>query len=99
MLNYEAEPALVTKYVPRGTLLDSFEGRAYASLVGFRFCRTKLLGRFSVPFHIDFEEVNLRFYVRRKDGSDDRRGVVFITEIVPRRAIAATARHILWGEL
>jgi uncharacterized protein YqjF (DUF2071 family) len=97
MLNYEVEPALVTKYVPRGTRLDSFEGRTYVSLVGFRFCRTKLLGRFSVPFHTDFEEVNLRFYVRRKDRSDDRRGVVFIAEIVPRRAVAATAR-LIYGE-
>jgi uncharacterized protein YqjF (DUF2071 family) len=97
MLNYEVEPALVAKYVPRGARLDLFEGRTYVSLVGFRFCRAKLLGRISVPFHTDFEEVNLRFYVRRKDGSDDRRGVVFIAEIVPRRAIAATAR-LIYGE-
>jgi uncharacterized protein YqjF (DUF2071 family) len=50
-----------------------------------------------VPFHVDFDEVNLRFYVRRKDGSDDRRGVVFIAEVVPRRAIATTAR-LVYGE-
>jgi hypothetical protein len=97
MLNYEVEPALLERYVPFGTALDSFEGKTYVSLVGFRFCRTKLLGRFSVPFHTDFEEVNLRFYVRRKDGSDDRRGVVFIAEIVPSRAIATTAR-LIYGE-
>jgi uncharacterized protein YqjF (DUF2071 family) len=97
MLNYEVEPSLVGRYVPSGTTLDSFEGRTYVSLVGFRFCRTKLLGRFPVPFHTDFEEVNLRFYVRRKDGSDDRRGVVFIAEIVPRCAIATTAR-LIYGE-
>jgi uncharacterized protein len=97
MLNYEIEPSLLSRYVPPGTSLDSFNGKTYVSLVGFRFRRTKLLGRFSVPFHTDFDEVNLRFYVRRKKGSDDRRGVVFIAEIVPRRSIAITAR-LLYGE-
>src|ERR1700688_4094029 len=97
MLNYEVEPRLLSRYVPPGTSLDSFEGRIYVSLVGFRFCRTKLLGRFPIPFHADFDEVNLRFYVRRKEGGDDRRGVVFIAEVVPRRAIAATAR-LVYGE-
>jgi uncharacterized protein YqjF (DUF2071 family) len=97
MLNYEVEPSLLHRYVPSGTVLDSFKGRTYVSLVGFRFCHTKVLGRFPVPFHADFDEVNLRFYVRRKASSDDRRGVVFIAEVVPRRAIATTAR-LVYGE-
>jgi uncharacterized protein YqjF (DUF2071 family) len=97
MLNYEVEPGLLNRHVPSGTSLDSFEGRTYVSLVGFRFCRTKVLGRFPVPFHADFDEVNLRFYVRRKEGGEDRRGVVFIAEVVPKRAIAMTAR-LLYGE-
>ena len=97
MLNYEVEPGLLNRFVPPGTSLDSFQGRTYISLVGFRFCRTKLLGRFPVPFHSDFDEVNLRFYVRRKEGCDDRRGVAFIAEAVPRRAIATMAR-VLYGE-
>jgi uncharacterized protein YqjF (DUF2071 family) len=97
MLNYEVEPSLLNRYVPPGTALDSFKGRTYVSLVGFRFCHTKLLGRFPVPFHVDFDEVNLRLYVRRKEGSDERRGVVFIAEVVPKRAIATTAR-LIYGE-
>src|SRR5580704_11140504 len=97
MLNYEVEPSLLNHYVPPGTSLDSFQGRTYLSLVGFRFCHTKLFGRFSVPFHTDFDEVNLRFYVRRQGGGADRRGVVFIAEVVPRRAIATTAR-LVYGE-
>ena len=97
MLNYEVEPGLLNRYVPRGTALDSFKGRTYLSLVGFQFSHTKLFGCFPVPFHADFEEVNLRFYVRRKEGGNDRRGVVFIAEIVPRRAIATTAR-LVYGE-
>jgi uncharacterized protein len=97
MLNYEVEPGLLSPYVPTGTSLDSFQGRTYISLVGFRFCRTRLLGWLPVPFHTEFDEVNLRFYVRRKDGSEYRRGVVFIAEVVPKRAIATTAR-LVYGE-
>jgi uncharacterized protein YqjF (DUF2071 family) len=92
MLNYEVEPGLLDRYVPAGTTLDSFNGRTYLSLVGFQFCHTKLLGCFPVPFHANFDEVNLRFYVRCREGSEDRRGVVFIAEVVPRRAIATVAR-------
>lgn len=97
MLNYEVEASVLSRHVPRGTALDSFKGRTYLTLVGFRFCRTKLLGRFTVPFHATFDEVNLRFYVRRREGADDRRGVVFIAEVVPRSAIATTAR-LVYGE-
>ena len=97
MLNYEVEPNALSQHVPRGTELDSFNGRTYLSLVGFQFCHTKLLGYFSVPFHANFDEVNLRFYVRRRQGGDNRRGVVFIAEVVPRRTIATTAR-LVYGE-
>lgn len=96
-LNYLVEPARLLPYVPTGTTLDSYQGKTYLSLVGFRFCKTKLWGKFSVPFHTDFEEVNLRFYVRREVGGELRRGVVFIKEIVPKPAIAMTARFI-YGE-
>jgi len=92
MLNYEVDPALLQKYLPAGTELDSFAGKTYVSLVGFRFCRTKLLGAIPIPFHTEFEEINLRFYVRWTEASETRRGVVFIAEIVPKRAIALTAR-------
>ena len=58
MLNYEVNPALLQKYLPAGTELDSFAGKTYVSLVGFRFCRTKLLGAIPIPFHTEFEEIN-----------------------------------------
>jgi uncharacterized protein YqjF (DUF2071 family) len=92
MLNYEVDPACLQKYIPAGTELDSFNGKTYVSLVGFQFQRTKLLGAIPIPFHTEFEEINLRFYVRRSEGGEIRRGVVFIAEIVPKRAIAFTAR-------
>lgn len=92
MLNYTVDPATLSAYVPRGTELDSFEGKTFISLVGFRFLRTKPFGILSVPFHTNFDEVNLRFYVRRSDAGAYKRGVVFIREIVPRHAIAQVAR-------
>jgi uncharacterized protein len=97
MLNYEVDAALLRDYVPRGVELDAFERKTFVSLVGFRFLRTKLLGVFAVPFHANFDEVNLRFYVRRHEGSENRRGVVFIRELVPRLAIAGLAR-LVYGE-
>ena len=97
MLNYEIDPRLLSNHVPSGTVLDSFLGKTYVSLVGFRFCHTKLFGAITVPFHSDFDEVNLRFYVRRQEGTEERRGVVFIAEIVPRQAVARLAR-LVYGE-
>jgi uncharacterized protein len=97
MLNYEVDADLLQGHIPRGTELDSFLGSTYISLVGFRFNDTKLFGSLAIPFHTDFDEVNLRFYVRRKEGDEIRRGVVFIAEIVPKRAIVQLAR-LVYGE-
>jgi uncharacterized protein YqjF (DUF2071 family) len=96
MLNYEADPGILRPLVPRGTELDTWDGKHFISLVGFMFLNTKVRGM-AVPFHRNFEEVNLRFYVRHKDGHQWRRGVVFIKEIVPRFAIATIAR-VLYNE-
>jgi uncharacterized protein YqjF (DUF2071 family) len=97
MLNYQVDPSLLQKYIPHGVELDTFEGRTFVSVVGFRFLRTKLFGFLAMPFHSNFAEVNLRFYVRRHEGGEDRRGVVFIRELVPSATIAAVARMI-YGE-
>jgi hypothetical protein len=91
MLNYEIDPAVLRPYVPIGTELDSWNGKTYASMVAFLFLKTRVRG-LAIPFHENFEEINLRFYVRRKGPEGWRRGVVFIAEIVPRFAIAAVAR-------
>jgi len=91
MLNYVVDPALLTPFVPRGTVLDSWNGRTYVSLVGFMFVDTRVLG-VPIPFHRAFEEVNLRFYVRRTVDGEVRRAVTFLRELVPRRAIALVAR-------
>lgn len=91
MLNYAVDPGLLRSYVPPGTELDAWNGTTYLSIVGFLFQRTRVWG-IPVPLHRNFEEVNLRFYVRRRAAEGWRRGVVFIKEIVPRRAITGVAR-------
>lgn len=96
MLNFVTDPAVLRPLVPTGTELDSHNGVTYISVVGFRFLDTRVFGM-GIPFHRDFEEVNLRFYVRCKSGAEWRRGVVFIRELVPRRAIAFVARTF-YGE-
>lgn len=93
MLNYEVDPQILAGRVPVGTELDIWQGRCFVSMVGFLFLDTRLLG-IPIPFHRNFEEVNLRFYVRRELGSELRRGVVFVKEIVPKPAIAWVARLI-----
>ncbi|MEL7530494.1 MAG: DUF2071 domain-containing protein [Bacteroidota bacterium] len=89
MANYEIDPAVLKPYLPYGTELDTWQGRHYISLVGFMFMDTKVLG-FKIPGHVNFEEVNLRFYVKR----GEKRGVVFIKEIVPRIAITLVANTL-----
>ncbi|MEO0652115.1 MAG: DUF2071 domain-containing protein [Planctomycetota bacterium] len=96
MLNFEIDPAVLAARAPAGTEVDRFDGRAYCSLVGFRFLETRVLG-IPIPFHRDFDEINLRFYVRSKGPRGWRRGVVFVSEVVPKLAIVAVARAV-YGE-
>jgi hypothetical protein len=107
MLNYEIDPMVLQSLVPAGTELDSWKSKTFVSMVGFLFLETKIHG-VVVPFHSSFEEVNLRFYIRRRSKEGWRRGVVFIKELVPRRTIAWIARTLynenyvavpMWHEL
>lgn len=93
MLNYEIDPDLLKPYVPKGTELDFWGDRTYVSIVGFQFLDARICG-VSIPFHRNFEEVNLRFYLRRRTEEGWRRAVGFIKEIVPRFAVAAVARLV-----
>lgn len=104
MLNYAVDPDLLTPHLPAGVELDVWQGTHYVSVVGFMFLGTRVLG-IPIPFHRNFPEVNLRFYVRRPgrpgephvEADGFKRGVVFITELVPRAAIALVARTV-YGE-
>lgn len=93
IVNYAVDPRRLAPYLPFGTELDFWEGQCYVSLVGFLFHDTRLLGM-RIPWHTNFEEVNLRFYVKRRESEQWKRGVTFIKEIVPRFAITWVANTI-----
>ena len=96
MLNFVVDPKIVMPLVPPGTEIDFENDETFLSVVGFLFLDTRLLG-LPIPLHRDFEEVNLRFYVPKKSADTWRRGVVFVRELVPKRAIATIAR-VFYGE-
>ena len=96
MLNFVADPKILELLIPSDTELDFYEGQTFLSVVGFLFLDTRVIG-IPIPLHRDFEEVNLRFYVRRKSADGWRRGVAFVRELVPRQAIAIVARAF-YGE-
>jgi len=93
MVNYEVDPEILKPYLPAYTVLDLWQGKALVSMVGFLFEDTSVLG-IKWPWHINFEEVNLRFYVRHFDGKEWKRGAVFVSEIVPKSIIAFIANNL-----
>lgn len=93
MANYEIDPKILEPFVPKGVELDLYNGKAYVSLVGFMFKKTKLFN-IPIPYFGTFEEINLRFYVIRKDGNQIKRGVVFINETIPYPIVAWMANKL-----
>ena len=94
LVNFEIEPEILAPHIPKGTDLDFFNGKTYVSLVAFLFENTKLFGTIPAFFHRNFEEINLRFYVLRKEKDELKRGVVFVKEIVPKPLLSWVARKI-----
>jgi len=93
MANYEVEPSLLQPYLPNGVELDFYQNKTYVSLVGFMFKNTSLFG-IPIPFFGSFEEINLRFYVRKVEGRKIKKGVVFINETVPFKIVAFLANKL-----
>jgi len=93
MVNYSVDKNILSKYLPNKTEIDLWNDTCYISLVGFMFKDTRVKG-FKIPFHTNFEEVNLRFYVRYNDNGTWKRGVVFIKEIVPKHALTFVANKV-----
>src|SRR4051794_21220834 len=93
MANYEVEPHLLLPYIPKGVELDFYNNKTFVSLVGFMFKQTSLF-KIPIPFLGTFEEINLRFYVKRVKGNNVKRGVVFINETVPYKVVAWLANKL-----
>ena len=96
MANYAIDKKILNNYLPAKTEIDLWNNTCYLSLIGFMFKETQLKG-LKIPLHTNFEEVNLRFYVRFKDQDGWKRGVVFIKEIVPKPALTLVA-NLLYKE-
>jgi uncharacterized protein YqjF (DUF2071 family) len=94
MANYEIDPQLLVPFLPKGVELDFYNGKCFVSLVGFMFKKTKLF-TISIPFFGNFEEINLRFYVKKiEDNGNIKRGVVFINETIPYPIVAWVANKL-----
>ena len=93
LLNWRVDASLLQAHVPEGTQLDSWGGENWVSLVGFRFLDLVVKGMPALG-HRDFPEINLRFYVRREVAGEIRRGVVFLSELTPRRIVEWVARAV-----
>ena len=93
MANYEIDPQILLPYLPNGVEIDLFEDKCYISLVGFMFKNTQLFN-VPIPWFGTFEEINLRFYVVRKEGNQIKRGVVFINETIPYPIVAWVANKL-----
>ncbi len=91
LLTYEVPVDILTPHLPNGLEPDTIDSKAFVSLVAFDFLNTKVKG-VSIPSHINFPEINLRFYVKEKKSG--RRGVVFIREFVPKFMISLIADKI-----
>ena len=90
--NYSIEAEVLKPFIPAGTKIDTINGQTFVSLVAFMFNKTRILG-LPIPFHRNFEEVNLRFYVTPIN-DDTKRSVTFIKEIVPLSAIPLIANNL-----
>jgi uncharacterized protein len=93
MANYAIDPNILLPYLPKGVELDLYNGKACVSLVGFMFKNTKLFN-VPIPYLGTFEEINLRFYVLRKEGNEIKRAVVFINETIPYKLVAWMANKL-----
>ena len=93
MANYVIDPKILFPFLPKGVELDLFNSKCYISLVGFMFKDTKLFN-IKIPYFGTFEEINLRFYVVRKEGDTVKRGVVFINETIPYPIVAWMANKL-----
>ena len=93
MANYEIEPSALAPYLPKGVELDYYNNKTYVSLVGFMFKNTRLFG-VTIQFFGSFEEINLRFYVKKVENRKIKKGVVFINETVPFKIVALLANKL-----
>lgn len=92
--NYIIDPKILEKYIPFGTILDLHQEKCYVSLVCFKYSNTQLFG-IKFPFYKNFEEINLRFYVKREISPGIwRKEAAFTQLFFPKRPLTFIANFI-----
>ncbi len=81
MVNFKIDPGWLLPFVPPGTEIDLYQGKALITVLSFQYCNTYVRG-YGFFGHGPCDEVDLQFYVRRKVQKDWRRGVCFIRKLV-----------------
>lgn len=74
--HWEYDASEIQKRLPVGLTVDTFEGKAYLSIVGFRMTDIRPYGLPAVPGLSALNELNVRTYVRTVDG---RSGIYFFS--------------------
>ena len=92
ILSWPIDPDRLVSFSPPGLSPDSWEGKAYVSLVCLLMENLRFLGLPALPPR--FAEVNIRFYVRPADVRDDRIGVVFLKQMVSNPCVALAGRRL-----
>ncbi len=93
ILSWPIDDQRLAPLVPDGMLLDRWAGEGYISLVCLVMENLRLLTLPALPRR--FAEVNLRFYVQPASADGDRRGVVFLRQLVSNPFVAFAGRRIL----
>ncbi len=94
MINYEVDVEAILPYLPAHTAPDLYHGKCLVSIVGFMFLNTRVKG-LKIFNHVNFEEVNLRFYnTYTLPSGEVRRGTTFVKEIVSKPAITFIANTL-----
>ena len=67
-LHWEYAAAAIQARLPSGLTVDTFEGKAYLGVVGFRMNAVRPFGLPALPWLSYFNELNVRTYVRDASG-------------------------------
>lgn len=87
-LHWPAPPQWLSDQLPAGLAVDTFQGEAWVSLVGFRLQQVRLRGWPALPFCSQMLELNFRTYVRHRGEP----AIHFLAMHADHRLLVAAAR-------
>lgn len=91
-LHWAYEPDIVQALLPDGLTTDTFDGKAYVSLIPFEMADASPRGVPGIPWLSSFAETNVRTYVVDSDGN---RAIWFFSLEAARLPIVLFARALL----